>query len=107
MTKRSRTILFLFVGAVFLAGTPAIIFYSQGYRFDWQERWFSQVGAFYLNINPAQAEVFVNDQSIGRTTRILGTTLAENFLPNTYLIRVEKEGYHSWEKRLQVFRVGF
>src|SRR3989338_1924050 len=103
MTKRSRTILFLFLGAVFLAGTPAIIFYSQGYRFDWQERWFSQVGAFYLNINPAQAEVFVNDQSIGRTTRILGTTLAENFLPNTYLIRVEKEGYHSWEKRLQVF----
>lgn|SRR3989344_26776 len=103
MTKRSRTILFLFLGAVFLLGTPTIILYSQGYRFDWQERRFSQVGAFYFNINPARVEVFVNDQFMGRTTRILGTTLTKNFLPGIYLIRIEKEEYHPWEKRLQIF----
>ena len=103
MTNRSRTILFLILGAVFAVGVPAVILYSQGYRFDWQERWFSQVGAFYFSINPTRAEVFINDRFIGRTTHILGTTLTESFLPDTYLVRVQKEEYHPWEKRLQIF----
>ncbi|KKW39263.1 MAG: hypothetical protein A2940_00905 [Candidatus Wildermuthbacteria bacterium RIFCSPLOWO2_01_FULL_48_29] len=102
MSKRARTSLFILLGILFLLAAPLLILYSQGYRFDWQERWFSQVGAFYFSVMPTRAEVFVNGQLTGRTARILGTTLTENFPPDTYQIRIQKEGYHPWEKLLTV-----
>jgi hypothetical protein len=79
-----------------------LILYSQGYRFNWQERWLSQVGAFYFSVNPSRAEVFVDDNFIGSTRRLLGTVLTENFLPGTYTVRIQKEGFHTWEKRLEI-----
>ncbi|MEK7542388.1 MAG: PEGA domain-containing protein [Patescibacteria group bacterium] len=103
MTKRTRTVLFCLLGTIFLLGTPAIILYSQGYRFDWEERWFFKVGAFYFSAIPTRAEVFVNEKSIGQTARVLGTILTKNFPSNTYHIRIQKEGYHAWEKQLEVF----
>ncbi|MBI2098342.1 MAG: PEGA domain-containing protein [Candidatus Wildermuthbacteria bacterium] len=102
MSKRARTSLFILLGILFLLTTPLLILYSQGYRLDWREQWFSQVGAFYFSVTPTRAEVFVNGQLTGRTARILGTTLTENFPPDTYLIRIQKEGYHPWEKLLSV-----
>ena len=102
MTKRTRTWLFILLGAVFLIGAPALIFYSQGYRFDWENRGFSQSGAFYFSVIPGRAEILVNTKSIGRTAPVLGTTLTKNFAPGTYHIQIQKEGYHSWKKRLDI-----
>ena len=98
MTKRTRTILFLALGAIFFLLAPAMILYSQGYRFNWEEKQFSKVGAFYLSIIPTRAEVLVNEKSIGKTARVLGTTLTKDFSPGIYSVRVQKDGYHSWEK---------
>ena len=103
MTKRTRTILFLALGAIFFLLAPAMILYSQGYRFNWDEKQFSKVGAFYLSIIPTRAEVLVNEKSIGKTARVLGTTLTKDFSPGIYSVRVQKDGYHSWEKRLEIF----
>lgn len=103
MTKRTRTLLFLLLGALFFVLAPTIILYSQGYRFDWESKWFSQIGAFYFNITPPRAEVFVNEKTIGKTAYILGTTLSKNFSPGLYSIRVTKDGYHPWQKLLEVF----
>ena len=103
MTKRTRTILFLVLGAIFFSLAPLIILYSQGYRFSWNEKQFSKVGAFYLSIIPTRAEVLVNEKSIGKTARVLGTTLTKDLSPGVYSVRVQKQGYHSWEKRLEIF----
>ena len=103
MTKRTRTTLFFLLGAIFVLAAPMIILYSQGYRLDWDEKRFSQVGAFYFSVVPTRAEVFVNDQPIGKTTFVLGTTLTKSFVPNTYQIRIQKQGYHPWEKQLEIF----
>lgn len=103
MTKRTRTILFLLLGAIFFLLTPALIFYSQGWGFDWEQKRFSQTGAFYFNVTPPHAEIFVNDRSIGKTVYVLGTTLTKNFPPDIYHVQVQKEGYHSWEKYLEIF----
>ena len=103
MTKRTRTMLFFLLGVIFFSFAPAIILYSQGYRFSWSEKQFSKVGAFYLNITPTRAEVLVNEKSIGKTAHVLGTTLTKDFPPGIYSVRVQKEGYHSWEKRLEIF----
>ena len=39
MTKRTRTILFLICVILFLLITPSVIFYSLGYRFDFEGAW--------------------------------------------------------------------
>ncbi len=103
MTKRTRTTLFFALGTIFLLGAPAIILYSQGYRLDWQQPWFSQVGAFYFAVTPTPAEVFIEEKLIGRTARFVGTTLTKNFSPGAYHIRIQKYGYHVWEKNLEIF----
>ncbi len=102
MTKRTRTVLFLFLGTVFCVAAPAIILYSQGYRLNFQEKWFSKVGAFYFQVTPPRAEVFINEKSMGQTARVLGSMLTKNFSPGSYYVRIQKEGYHSWSKQLEI-----
>ncbi len=102
MTRKLRGNLLLLLGTIFFISAPALILYSQGYRFDWDTKWFSQVGAFYFNITPARAEVFVNGKPIGKTAYALGATLSKNFSPNLYSIQITKDGYHPWEKLLEI-----
>lgn len=104
MAKRTRTLLFLSLVAVFLVLAPVLLLYSQGYRIDWSKRQLSQVGAFYLSVVPTRAEVFINEKSIGRTAYVLGTTLTESFPAGVYQIRIQKEGYHPWEKKLEIMQ---
>lgn len=102
MTRRTRATLFFVLGAIFLLGSPTIILYSQGYRWNWEEKWFSQVGAFYFQVMPTRADVFINEKSIGKTARVLGTLFTKNLAPATYRVQIQKEGYHAWEKQLEI-----
>ena len=102
MTKRSRTLLFFFLSLLVLIATPILIFYALGYRINWQTRTISQTGGLYLKTIPANATVFINDKKQKNTDFLFGTVLIDNLLPKSYDIRIEKEGYKSWNKRLEV-----
>lgn len=102
MTKRTRTALFFLMGAVFLLFAPALVLYSQGYRWDLAERRLSQVGAFYFSVTPTRADVFLSGKLIGKTAPVLGTILTKNFSAGSYRIHIRKEGYHPWEKQLTI-----
>jgi len=49
MTKKTRTILFLIFLFLFLLIAPSAIFYSQGYRLDFENKKLTQSGGFFLN----------------------------------------------------------
>lgn len=101
--KRKNKI-FLFFGCIglFLLITPVIIFYSQGYRFDFEKRKITQTGGFFFKIRPKKAKIYINDRFKEETDFLFGSVLIENLLPNTYKIRVEKEGFQKWEKQLKI-----
>lgn len=102
MTKRTRTIIFWVFCFLFILATPLIIFYSQGYRFDWQQKKVLQTGAFYFKTAPVKADIYLNGKFKKRTSMITGSILLKNILPKTYTVEIKKEGYHSWKKELEV-----
>ncbi|MBI2113058.1 MAG: hypothetical protein HYT50_00550 [Candidatus Wildermuthbacteria bacterium] len=102
MTKRQRTSLFLSVVVFFLLATPFIILYSQGYRFDWLTKHIIKTGGIHIEAIPSQVDVFLNDVFARRTGYIFDSTFLGDLRPDFYNIRIEKEGFTSWSKTLQV-----
>jgi len=102
VTKKTRTILFLSFLTLFLLLAPAIVLYSQGYRFDLENKKLSQTGGLFLKVLPKQAEVYLDDKLSKKTDFFFGSVLIENLLPQKYKIRVRKEGFYAWEKNLEI-----
>jgi hypothetical protein len=106
MAKKTRTIVFLICLLAFLLISPAAILYSQGYRIyfnppDGGIR-ISQTGGLFLKVLPKQAEVFLNGKLSEKTDFFFGSVFIENLLPQKYKVEIKKEGYHPWEKTLEV-----
>lgn len=73
-----------------------IIFYGRGYRFDIREKSVAPKGLLVANSQPNGASIFID----GELTSATNTTITLN--PGWYIVRLEKEGYSPWEKRLRV-----
>lgn len=102
MTKKTRAILFLTCLFLFLLIAPSAIFYSQGYRIDFKTKKIVQTGGIFLKVEPKQATVFVDEKLKKKTDFLFGTVIIKNLLPGWHKIRVEKNGFHSWEKNLEI-----
>jgi len=76
--------------------------YSQGYRIDLASRRITQTGAFYVKAVPLRADVLVDEKLVKRTDFLFGSALTRNFFPGSYAVEIAKEGYHSWQKTLEV-----
>lgn len=73
-----------------------LIFYGRGYRLDFRQRSLEPKGLLVINSQPNGAQVFVD----GKLTTATNATLTLE--PGWYTIRVEKEGYSSWQKKVIV-----
>ena len=103
MNKHLRTILFTGLGIVFIAIAPVIIFYSQGYRYDFQKNQLLLTGGMYVKTSQPAADVYIDNKFTNKTGQILSYDfLVQNLLPKTHNIRIEKAGYLSWQKNLTV-----
>jgi len=102
MTKRTRTIIFLVCLFLFISIAPTAIFYSQGYRFDFETKKITQTGGLFLKTEPKQVEVFIDGKLKKKTDFFFGSALIENLLPKKYKIQIKKEGYYPWEKNLEI-----
>jgi len=74
-----------------------VIFYSEGYSFDWEKRTIVVSGGMYLKSYPLKADIFVNNKLSGKTNKFV-----RRLIPKVYDIKISKEEYHSWEKRITV-----
>ena len=103
MQKKIRTIIFSIMAVVFFAAAPMILFYSEGYRFDFQQKKLLKTGGFYVKTSVPAAEVYIDQKFINKTsTFITYDYLAQNLLPKNHDIKIQKTGYHTWEKTLAV-----
>lgn len=98
MSLRLRQLIFAILAAIFIVATPAIIFYAAGYRYNFDKNAIEKTGALVLDSLPPKAGIFLN----GRNTGSVTPTAFNHLLPDDYLIRMEKDGYHPWEKTLDV-----
>lgn len=98
MTKKIRLVLFITITIIFFAVTPTVVLYVQGYRFDFNAFSFLQTGSLYLDTKPKKALIFLNEKRVKTQTPALITRL----LPQKLNIKVEKDGFYSWEKRINI-----
>jgi len=97
MQKKTRRIIFYIFLAIFLFLAPAITLYSLGYDFDFEEQKFVTTGAIYLKSYPSKADVYINNKIKGKTSKFI-----RRLIPKTYDVKIEKEEYHPWQKKLTV-----
>ncbi|MBZ9578393.1 hypothetical protein KJA14_00930 [Patescibacteria group bacterium] len=102
MTKRTRTILFFTCLFLFLSIAPLVVFYSMGYRFDFDSKKIVQTGGFYFKVWPKSVRIYLDGELKKTTDFFFGSAFIENLLPRKYEIQIQKEGHHLWKKTLEI-----
>ena len=102
MKKRTRTFLFFAFVALFIAITPPIVLYAQGYRIDFQQKSIVKTGAIFVQARPYPVELTVDGIKKKRTSFLFRNIFIPNLLPRTYTLDIRKDGYNSWHKELPV-----
>ncbi len=110
LTQRKRKIIFLFsLAAFFLLLTP-VFFYSLGYRFDanWK---LQKSGGIFIKTGESGAMVTARPEKFylaspftkSKTTSLLTkSAFIKNVFPGAYTVKVEKNGFWTWQKKLSV-----
>lgn len=103
MTTQVRKILFYVLVILFLAGGGGAIFYSQGWRFSFTELAFQRTGAIFVQSAPRDARISLEGLPVKNESGILQAgTLIDGLLPQTYSLRLERDGFLAWEKQAAV-----
>lgn len=106
MNKNFRGTLFFICFTLFLIIAPIIILSSQGYRIDLNlsegKIKITQTGGLFLKVLPRQAEIFLDSKLKETTDFFFNSVLIENLIPKKYKVLVKKQGYHSWQKELEI-----
>jgi len=87
---------FIVVAFLLFFGTIAI-FYARGFKPNFQNRTIDRTGLIVANSTPTGANVYID----GRLTSATNTTITY-LEPKNYKIRIEKDGYTSWEKDVEI-----
>jgi len=98
MTLKTRRIIALIFIIAFLITAPILILYTAGYRYNFKKNELKKTGALFLETEPKGADVYLNNIRRKETTPAHITDV----FPNSYKIRLEKEGYFNWEKELEI-----
>lgn len=102
MSKRTRLILFISFFLLYLILAPVIVFYSLGYRFDFDNKQLITTGAVYLQTWPSEVQISVGENNKQNTNILSNVSLIQGLSPEKYDIVVEKQGYYPWSKNLEI-----
>lgn len=85
-------LLFLILATTFVA------IYGKGYRFSLErgKQGLFGTGLLVVTSSPDGAEVLINNHLTTATDNTI------NLLPNEYVVRIQKQGYFPWEKRIKI-----
>ncbi len=98
--KRIKLILFF---CLFFVLAPLILLYANGdiLGSGWT---LLSTGGIYINSAPSGSNIFLNDKLKDSTSFFSKNIVLKNLHIGTYDIKVEKEGYNTWIKKIKVFK---
>lgn len=99
--KKRHFYLFLCVIAFFIL-SPVIALYATGYRFG-DKFDLMKTGGMYIVTQSKDFDVFVNGEAQKSSSIFRRNFLIQDIKPNTYDIKVSKEGFMIWEKNVKVY----
>lgn len=88
----------LFIGVLLFIGslTLLVISYSRGYRFNFAQKTLTPTGILSASSYPQNASILIDNKLVSATNASI--TLS----PGWYQVKITKEGYQNWEKRIRV-----
>lgn len=97
LVRKQLLVTFLIFAFLFL-GTTLVVLYGRGYRFGLNSGRpdLSGTGLLVATSTPNGASVFIN----GHLTTATDNTI--NLTPQEYSVKIVKEGYSPWEKRIKI-----
>lgn len=101
MKKKTRRILFYFSVLIFLILSFLVVLFALGYQYDFVQNKFVKTGSLELKVNTS-AEVYINDNFDGKTSFLGDYFSKSQLLPRVYNVRVQSDGYQSWQKLARV-----
>lgn len=103
LSKKSRSTSLIVLLIIFIVAVPFLLAYSSGYRVDFSDFTFEKTGGVFIHSDLSETKVFINDEYVEAGGLFLKNVLVQNLKSNEiYSIRVEKEGYLPWYKKLIV-----
>lgn len=93
MSISFRRIFFISLGAIFAIVATILILYATGLRYNFQEKKVERVGGVVIDTDPNGAEVLIDNEPVADKT----PATIHSLLPGKVTIRLEKEGFFSWE----------
>ncbi len=87
---------FVYLGALLVAIYLVIL--ASGYKFDGRRNNFVETGNIYINSNPKDVKIYID----GKLKSKRAPFKLGYLLPGNYQVKIEKDGYKSWEKNLEV-----
>lgn len=91
-----RVISFILFTILIAVTAFAVIYYGKGYRLDIHQKSVSPTGILSTSSYPDKSSLWLDGKLISAT----GNSV--NLTPNWYNVKITKEGYQSWEKRVRV-----
>ena len=104
MTRKTRIILFSLSVFLYLVVAPVIIFYSLGYRIDFENKRLVGTGGLYLKIWPQGADILIDNKINKKLGFFSDQILIQGLFSREHAILVKKEGYSPWQKTLGIKR---
>ena len=98
LTQFQRRFITVCLIGLFFVMSPTVIMYTAGWRFNFATRLVESTGVLSIDVEPEDTTVFLNDTRLTNSLPIRLSGLA----PGTYRVRLEKSGFHSWQKDISI-----
>ena len=102
MTKRTRLLILSLCVVLFFIIAPYIIVYSFGYRVDFEQKKLVATGGIFIKALPQGVNVIIDSKISNRTSLLSPSVFVQNLLPKQHSILIKKDGYHDYNKTLEV-----
>lgn len=99
MTLTQRRILYSIFFLIFFITAPIVIFWAEGYRYNFKKHRVEKTGVLFLESKPSRAQIYLN----GKPKKDKTTARLKNLLPDDYQVEIKKEGFQTWQKNLKVY----
>lgn len=78
-----------------------VILYAQGYKYSFSEAKFFRTGSIFVKTNE-DAKVYLDGKFLNSTSFFGNSYAISGLLPGQYTIRIQKDDYSSWQKKVLV-----
>lgn len=94
---RKKMVITLFIIPIFIIIALTLIFYAFGWRFDFHDKKLYLSSVLYINTQPMEAQVYLDNQAIGQTK-----IARQEVKPGDYNLKIVKDDFLPWERIVTV-----